>query len=101
MHQVERGEATRSVTIHSFALTDLKSGRKQVEPLRKKFIPVIIEKVEKRFGNLHEYEPLNLFDVSLWNNFNEDSAKIARNDAEKLDKLDILFKTPLEWYKFD
>ena len=49
MQQEERDEAKRSVTFHldTFALADLKSSREQIESLRKNFIPVIIENVER------------------------------------------------------
>ena len=84
MQQEERIEAENSVTVHSdtFTLTQLKSGRKQIESLRKKFVPVIIEDIEKRFENLDDFSALNLFDVSLWSNFNEDDTEITNRDVE-------------------
>ena len=70
MYEEDRIEAENNVTIYkdTFTLSDLKSGRKRIQVLRKKFIPEIIENVEKRFENLDDFKALILFNVSLWNN---------------------------------
>ena len=81
-------------TIHkdTFTLSDLNSGRKRIQVLRKKFITEIIEKVEKRYGNLNDFKALNLFNVSLWNKLNEDDVLLSFINSTKLDKLAVIMK---------
>ena len=95
MNEEERIEAEKNVTIHkdTFTFNDLKSGRKRIQVLRKKFISKIIENEEKRFENLDDFKVLNLFNVSLWNNLNEDDVELMKLDSTKLDELAVIMKT--------
>ena len=103
MNEEERIESENNVTIYkdTFTLSDLKSGLKRIQVLRKKFIPEIIENVEKRFENLDDFKALNLFNVSLWNNLNEDDVELMKLDSTKLDGLAVIMKAPPDMYTFD
>ena len=52
-----------------------------------------------RFKNLDDFGLMDQFDVSRWGNLNEDInyTEITKIDMEKLNKLAILLKTPLEF----
>ena len=57
--------------------------------------------MEKRFENLDDFMALNLFNVSLWNNLNEDDVELMKLDSTKLDELAVIMKTPLDMHTFD
>ena len=103
MNEEERVDAENKVTIHkdTFTFSDLKSGRKRIQVLWKRFVPEIIENVEKRFENLDDFKALNLFNVSLWNNLNEDDVELMKLDSTKLDELAFIMKPPLDMHTFD